>query len=171
MQTTTCKRAACGLAVPPYQRAKPIYLPSNATDASRGRPPAFFETLARPSTLRASRLRIPRGVQVRARDRQDGADNACSCRQNKSIIGQRTRPNRNKFDWVAVTKKTHEATGFFFSALSIYRIFCLPEVGKNPENLRFSWLLLGCGMQWSPVNHIWQLIRQPASRSRTTEAR
>ena len=23
MQTTTCKRAACGLAVPPYQRAKP----------------------------------------------------------------------------------------------------------------------------------------------------
>jgi len=45
MQTTTCKRAACGLAVPPYQRAKPIYLPSNATDASRGRPPAFFETL------------------------------------------------------------------------------------------------------------------------------
>ena len=24
-------------AVPPYQRAKPIYLPSNATDASRGR--------------------------------------------------------------------------------------------------------------------------------------
>ena len=27
MQTTTCKRAACGLAVPPYQRAKPIYLP------------------------------------------------------------------------------------------------------------------------------------------------
>ena len=57
MQTTTCKRAACGLAVPPYQRAKPIYLPSNATDASRGRPPAFFETLARPSTLRASRLR------------------------------------------------------------------------------------------------------------------
>jgi len=42
MQTTTCKRAACGLAVPPYQRAKPIYLPSNATDASRGRPPAFF---------------------------------------------------------------------------------------------------------------------------------
>ena len=64
MQTTTCKRAACGLAVPPYQRAKPIYLPSNATDASRGRPPAFFETLARPSTLRASRLRIPRRVQV-----------------------------------------------------------------------------------------------------------
>ena len=60
MQTTTCKRAACGLAVPPYQRAKPIYLPSHATDASRGRPPAFFETLARPSTLRASRLRIPR---------------------------------------------------------------------------------------------------------------
>ena len=46
MQTTTCKRAACGLAVPPYQRAKPIYLQSNATDASRGRPPAFFETLA-----------------------------------------------------------------------------------------------------------------------------
>ena len=44
MQTTTCKRAACGLAAPPYQRAKPIYLPSNATDASRGRPPAFFET-------------------------------------------------------------------------------------------------------------------------------
>jgi hypothetical protein len=31
----------------------------------------------------------------------------------------------------AVTKKTHEATGFFFSALSIYRIFCLPEVGKK----------------------------------------
>ena len=50
MQTATCKRAACGLAVPPYQRAKPINLPSNATDASRGRPPAFFETLARPST-------------------------------------------------------------------------------------------------------------------------
>ena len=36
MQTTTCKRAACGLAVPPYQRAKPIYLPSNATDACSG---------------------------------------------------------------------------------------------------------------------------------------
>jgi hypothetical protein len=64
MQTTTCKRAACGLAVPPYQRAKPINLPSNATDASRGRPPAFFKTLARPSTLRASRLRIPRRVQI-----------------------------------------------------------------------------------------------------------
>jgi len=46
----------------PYHRAKPIYLPSNATDASRGRPPAVFETLARPSTLRASRLRIPRRV-------------------------------------------------------------------------------------------------------------
>ena len=45
MHTTTCKRAACGLAVPPYQRAKPIYLPSNATDASRGRPPAFQEVL------------------------------------------------------------------------------------------------------------------------------
>ena len=60
MQTTRCKRAACGLAVPPYQRAKPINLPSNAMGASRGRPPAFFETLARPSTLRASRLRIPR---------------------------------------------------------------------------------------------------------------
>ena len=45
-QTTTCKRAACGLAAPPYHRAKPIYLPSNATDASRGRSPAFFETLA-----------------------------------------------------------------------------------------------------------------------------
>jgi len=64
IQTTTCKRADCGLAVPPYHRAKPIYLPSNATDTSRGRPPAFFETLARPSTLRASRLRIPRRVQV-----------------------------------------------------------------------------------------------------------
>jgi len=64
IQTTTFKRAACGLAVPPYQRAKPIYLPSNATDASRGRPPAFFETLARPFTLRASRLCIPRRVQV-----------------------------------------------------------------------------------------------------------
>jgi len=63
-QTTTFKRAACGLAVPPYHRAKPIYLPSNATVANRGRPPAFFETLARPSTLRASRLRIPRRVQV-----------------------------------------------------------------------------------------------------------
>ena len=60
MQTTTCKWAACGLAVPPYQRAKPIYLPSNATDASRGRPPAFFETLARPSTLRASQREFPR---------------------------------------------------------------------------------------------------------------
>ena len=47
----TCKRADCGLAVPPYRRAKPINLPSNATGASRGRPPAFFETLARPSTL------------------------------------------------------------------------------------------------------------------------
>ena len=31
MQTTTCKRAACGLAVPPYQRAKSMNLPSNAT--------------------------------------------------------------------------------------------------------------------------------------------
>ena len=31
MQTKTCKRAACGLAVPPYHRAKPIHLPSNAT--------------------------------------------------------------------------------------------------------------------------------------------
>ena len=51
IQTTTCKRAACGLAVPPYHRAKPINLPSNAAVASRGRPPAFFETLARPSTL------------------------------------------------------------------------------------------------------------------------
>ena len=40
IQTTTCKRVACGLAVPPYHRAKPIYLPSNATDASRGRPTA-----------------------------------------------------------------------------------------------------------------------------------
>jgi len=58
MQTTTCKRAACGLAVLPYQRAKPIYLPSNATDASRGRPPAFFETLTRPSNLRASRVAV-----------------------------------------------------------------------------------------------------------------
>jgi len=60
IQTETCKRAACGQAVPPYHRVKPIYLPSNATDASRGRPPAFFETFAGPSTLRASRLRIPR---------------------------------------------------------------------------------------------------------------
>ena len=59
IQTSSCKRAACGLAVPPYHRTKPIYLPSNATDASRGRPLAYFETLARPSTLRASRLRIP----------------------------------------------------------------------------------------------------------------
>jgi len=68
-QTTTYKRAACGLAVPPYQRAKHIYLPSNATDAGRGRSPAFFETLARPSTLRASRLRI------------------CSCMRHVPCIG------------------------------------------------------------------------------------
>ena len=39
MQTATCKRAACGLAVPPYHRAKPIKLPPNATGASRGRAP------------------------------------------------------------------------------------------------------------------------------------
>ena len=64
IQTATCKRAACGLVVPPYHRAKPINLPSNATVANRGRPPAFFETLGRPSTLRASRLRIPRRVLV-----------------------------------------------------------------------------------------------------------
>ena len=57
-------RAVCGLAAPSYHRAKPVYLPSYATDASRGRPPALFETLAGPSTLRASRLRIPRRVQV-----------------------------------------------------------------------------------------------------------
>ena len=44
--------------------SKPIYLPSNTIDASRCRPPAFFETLARPSILRACRLRIPRREQV-----------------------------------------------------------------------------------------------------------
>jgi len=71
MQTTTCKRAACGLAVPPYHRAKPVNLPSKATDASRGRPPAFFETLARPSTLRACSLRIPRRGKVLVRVRVD----------------------------------------------------------------------------------------------------
>jgi len=36
-----------GLAVPPYRRAKLINLPSNATDASRGRPPASSETEGR----------------------------------------------------------------------------------------------------------------------------
>ena len=36
IQPTTCKRAACGLAVPPYHRAKPINLPSNATDPGLG---------------------------------------------------------------------------------------------------------------------------------------
>jgi hypothetical protein len=41
----TCKRAACGLADPPYHRAKPINLLSNAPVDTRGRPPAFFETL------------------------------------------------------------------------------------------------------------------------------
>ena len=37
----------------------------------------------------------------------------------------------------AATKKTHMAAGFFFSAMSIYRIFGLAEVGKNPERPRF----------------------------------
>ena len=64
IQTIMCKWAACGLAAPPYHRAKPIYLPSNATDASRGRPPGFFETLARPSTLKASRLYTPKSPWV-----------------------------------------------------------------------------------------------------------
>ena len=80
VQTATCKRAACGLAVPPYHRAEPINLPSNQTVATRGRLSAFFETLARPSTLRASRLCTPRGYMFRAGDRQDYNDNACSCR-------------------------------------------------------------------------------------------
>ena len=55
MQTTTCKRAAFGLAAPPYQRAKPINLPSTATDASRGRPPAFFDEERRTATGRMLR--------------------------------------------------------------------------------------------------------------------
>ena len=40
-----------------------------------------------------------------------------------------------------VTKKTHEATGFSFGAMSNYRIFRWVEVGNKPENPRFSWLL------------------------------
>ena len=55
IQTVTCKRAACGLAGRPYQRAKPINLPSNATDASRGRPPAFFDEERRTATGRMLR--------------------------------------------------------------------------------------------------------------------
>ena len=39
-QTTTSKRAACGLAASPYYRAKPIHLSSNATVATRGHLPA-----------------------------------------------------------------------------------------------------------------------------------
>ena len=41
IQTRTCKRAACGLVVPPCHRAKPIHLPSQTTVATRGRLPAF----------------------------------------------------------------------------------------------------------------------------------
>ena len=59
LQIETYKRAACGLAAHPYQRAKPINLPSNATAATRGRPPAFLKILARPSALRAGRLPMP----------------------------------------------------------------------------------------------------------------
>jgi hypothetical protein len=49
----------------------------------------------------------------------------------------------------AATKKTHEASGLSFSARSIYWIFCGVEVGKNPENPRFSygfWLLMAYGL-------------------------
>jgi hypothetical protein len=42
----------------------------------------------------------------------------------------------------AVTKKTQEAAGFSFSEIRIYQIFCRAEVGKKPENPRFSWLLV-----------------------------
>ena len=44
----------------------------------------------------------------------------------------------------AVAKKSHEAARFSVSKISIYRIFCWVEVGKNPENPRFSWLLVLC---------------------------
>jgi hypothetical protein len=48
----------------------------------------------------------------------------------------------NPYIFHPVTKKTHEAPAISFSTLFIYRVFCLPEVGKNPVNPRFSWLLL-----------------------------
>jgi len=38
---------------------------------------------------------------------------------------------------LSVTKKTHEATGFSLSALSIYRIFCSPEVVKTRKTHGF----------------------------------
>ena len=41
-----------------------------------------------------------------------------------------------------VTKKTQEAAGFSFSEIRIHRISFRTEVGKTPENPRFSWLLL-----------------------------
>ena len=62
MQTTTCKRAACGLAVPPYQRAKPIYLPPNATDASRGRPSIEENAAGRSGNARALRKQSKCGM-------------------------------------------------------------------------------------------------------------
>jgi hypothetical protein len=33
---------------------------------------------------------------------------------------------------------------YSFSKISNHRIFCFAKVGKNPENLRFSWLLDMC---------------------------
>ena len=52
IKITTFKSASCGLAAPPYDRAKPINLRSNATVATRGHLPVFVETLARHSTSR-----------------------------------------------------------------------------------------------------------------------
>jgi hypothetical protein len=47
---------------------------------------------------------------------------------------------RNKY--VRNTKKTQEVAGISFSEIKIYRIICRAKVGKNPENPRFSWLLV-----------------------------
>jgi len=61
----------------------------------------------------------------------------------------------------ALTKKTQEAAGFSFSAITNYLISSCVEVGKTPENPRFSWLL---PPRQSPEGHIpdfllyWPLI-------------
>jgi len=68
MQTTTCKRAACGLAVPPYQRAKPIYLPSNATDANSGPLGPESNNSCDGAVLAANNLRVEHlGTEARRR--------------------------------------------------------------------------------------------------------
>ena len=41
----------------------------------------------------------------------------------------------------SVAKKTHKAAGFLLGPLNISLIFWGPQVGKNPENPRFSWLM------------------------------